>query len=231
MGMTLGAAAVSSVSNSAGSPVTVTYNGLTAGRGLVCAVMVHDSIGTSNSVDSISDGTTSFTLLGTYTFNDTLNWGLQIGYLPAQVAGGNKTITGAFTSGDGGTAGAVIICAEVYDSVTGGIAVDGTGNAQGSSADPTVNVTTGTANSAILAFVAPFSFPTGGSGYTVLKAVNWFLFETSEYDLDVGAAGTYAAGWTAAAAQWVIAAAGFKAAGGAGPAQHDPFTKVLFKAA
>ena len=199
----------------AGSPVTVTYNSLTAGRGLVCAVGVRDFSGTSSSVDSISDGTTNFTLIGTYQFNDTNNFGIGIGYLPAQAGGGNKTITATFTSADGASASAVIWCAELYDSVTGGIAVDGTGNATGNSTAPTVNVTTGSANSAILSFVVASLDPTVGAAYTSLVSNAWFLYEESEYDLDAGAAGTYAADWSMSSAQWVIAAAGFKASASA----------------
>ena len=212
MSITIGATAVFN----AGSGVTNSYtytNSVTAGRGMWLGILWAETGGTVT-VSSATVGADSATLVGTPAYNATTTWKSQVAYVPALSASGTPTITITFSAT---VASSAIWSQELYDSVTGGIAVDGVGNAQGSTSNPTVNVTTGSNGSAILAVLENSGAiaPLAGSGYT-LQTIAWFQNESWEYDLNMGTAGTYAANVTVVASQWSIAAAGFKASGGGG---------------
>jgi hypothetical protein len=139
-------------------------------------------------------------------------WTTQMAYLGTVSSGGSKTITVTFS----GAVSSYVFLQELHDGSNGGIALDGSCNASNAaSANPTCNVTTGSANSAIFAVLESIDTdPTVGANYTQLNETAWYQWEASEYDLDAGAAGTYAADWTAASGRWTIAAAGFKPASG-----------------
>lgn len=207
--MTLGAAYVG-VNGGSGAN-SLTYNGLTSGRGLVVMILWQDGAATTiTSVAATSES--NLTLIGTPSRNATTGWSSQIAYLGTISTTGNKTITTTFSDT---VIGSYVFAQELYDSVAGGIALDGFANTNGGTANPTVDVTTGSNNSAILAVLENSTgAPTAGSGYTA-QGTAWFNAEYWEYDLDVGTAGTYAANWTVASSNWSLAAAGFKAAGGA----------------
>lgn len=206
--MTLGATVVHGVgiSSAAYSPGAYT---LTTGRGVIALVVWQQTSGETISSVTVS-GESNMTVIGTPSVLAT-GWTTQLAYLGTVTSGGSKTITVNWT----GAVNSYVWLQELHDGSNGGIALDGFCNASNAaSADPTCNVTTGSANSAILgALESHDADPTVGANYTQLNETAFYSWEASEYDLDAGAAGTYAANWTAASGRWSIAAAGFKAAG------------------
>lgn len=212
MAMTLGVAVQHGADTLITNTKTVT---LTTGRGCVAMIVWQSATETISSV-TVS-GESNMTLVGTpsSTSND---WKTQIAYLGSVTTGASKTVTVNFSA----AVASYVFIQELHDGSNGGIALDGFGNAfNNASTNPTVNVTTSAANSAIFAVLSDHtSDPTVGGSYTELNETAWYGYEASMYDLDAGAAGTYAANWTAASGSWSIAAAGFKpsAGGGGGPA-------------
>lgn len=201
----LGATAVSGAGTS--DTNSQAYNGLTQHCGIVSLVVYQDT-GTETISSITVTSESSMTLVGTPSRNPTSNWSAQVAYLADTTTAGNKTILISLSGGllRNSYAWHYEVCGS-----GSGIALDGFGNTNGSTANPTVNVTTGLANSAIFAVLHNnTATPTAGSGYTGVNTA-WFNYEAAEYKLNAGAANTYAANWTLAAAQWTIAAAGFKA--------------------
>jgi hypothetical protein len=219
MAMTLGAtlvhAAANGTTNAPGAYV------LTAGRGVIALVEWQQTSGETISSITVS-GESNMTLIGTPSVN-TNKFTTQMAYLGSVTSGGSKTITVNFS----GSVPSYVFLQELHDGSNGGIALDGSGNAfSDASTNPTVNVTTGSANSAIFAVLESFSDPAVGANYTELNETAWYQYESTMYDLDAGAAGTYAANYTAASGGWSIAAAGFKASGGSNPGSGSDLSSV-----
>ena len=206
--MTLGAAKVET--NGSGTTLSPAAYTLTTGRGLVAMILWQQASGDTISSITVS-GESNMTLIGTPSVLAT-GWTSQMAYLGSVTSGGSKTITVTFSGSISASYG---FFQELHDGSNGGIALDGFCNASNAaSTDPTCNVSTATANSAIFAVSESHDAdPTVGANYTQLSEIAFFSWEASMYDLDAGAAGTYAANWTAASGRWTIAAAGFKAIG------------------
>jgi hypothetical protein len=90
---------------------------------------------------------------------------------------------------------------------------DATNGASGSStANPSLSLTTTTANAMIVALVANnVQTPTAGSGYTLTSIASTVV---GEYDLDAGAAGAKTVDFVASSDSWAMRAVSLKLAGG-----------------
>ena len=213
MSIVLGAAAVVN-DNATTQTIAVTYNSLTSGRGLVAMVIFGD-FGAEDITSITVTGESNMTLLGTHARSG-VNHSTQMAYLPAMTSSGNKTITATISQENQPVK--KLIVQEVYDDVTGEIVEDGVANGLGTAANPSINLTTGTDNDAILAvLISEGSEPTTGTGFTLLHSGASFAYERAQYDLDAGTAGSVAVGWTTpGTGDWSIAAAAFKGVAGAG---------------
>lgn len=221
--MSLGVAAVSAADTN-GSTASLSLTGLTAGCGIVAAVMIADDTGGSQTLTSVSDGTNTFTNVGTMALQPTSGWGIQQAFLAAS-AGGSLTLTATYTQSSG--TNALFIAQELCSGAgSGGIALDGTANGAATGANASVSVTTGSNNSAVIGFIFPGADPTAGANYTRVS-VAWFDFEAFEYDLDAGTAGPITVDWTNASSNWVMSAAGYKAAASGAAAETFGFRRRL----
>ena len=216
MAMTLGATVVhangSGTTNAPGAYV------LTTGRGVIAMVIWQQTGGETISSVTVS-GESNMTLIGTPSVL-AIGWTTQMAYLGTVTSGGSKTITVNFS----GSVSSYVFLQELHDGSNGGIALSGSGNASNAaSANPTVDVTTDAANAAILSVLTHIDTdPSVGANYTSLATSAFFQWEETEYDLDAGAAGTYAANWTASSGRWTVAAAGFKPSAGGGGGGSAP---------
>lgn len=224
MSLALGITPVFQTGDGSTTTVNVSLTGLTAGRGLVALILYQDQA--DNSVVSVAaTGESNMTLIGSEEYNSTLQWSARMAYLSAMVSGGSKTVTVTF----GTTRISNIIIAELYDTVTGGIDLDGFSGGQGSAANPAIAFSTSAANSAILSSIYPTNQITAYSaGYTQLASNVFFNLEDSAKDVDVGGAGSQTLTYTSAAGQWVGFAAGFKAAAASGPGAGQDSSAVQF---
>lgn len=216
-GATLGATFVDGSAFNA--TLNLTYNGLTTGRGLICAFVLGTS-GAGSTISSVTvSGESNMTVLGTPSLNTTLNMSTQLAYLSSLSVGGNKTISVNWSNNQS----IYGICQEVYFGSNGGITLDGSaGNNQGSLANPSINVTTSSADSMLFGFVeSNVPSQSAGACCTLLVGRATLNNEYTEYKLDAGAPGTYPVNFTITAGQWSSAVAAFKSAGGGGgPISH-----------
>jgi hypothetical protein len=98
-------------------------------------------------------------------------------------------------------------------------AEDARNGASGTSAGPTVSVSTSQSGSAIFAILSNDNGEaTEGASYTPETIGNIFQYDSGEYDIDAGAAGSKTVNFTlGGSGTWVINAIAIKAAGGAEP--------------
>lgn len=193
------------------SSLVLTYAGTTSGRGIVCGF---EFGGATSAITGVDVSGQAATLLGSNAYNSTMGYNTRLAYLGALSSGGSKTITVTWTNS--GTESLYGICQELYSNA-GGIAIDGTATGStGSTANPSLSVTTGAANSALFGFIADSSAePFAGTGFTEIIYQVQINLEESEYNLDAGASGSKTVGWTLSASQWTASAAAFTAAAGA----------------
>jgi len=207
--MTLGADVVHGVGTRGTN--TLIYNGLKAGRGLVCLVIFNDKGGEAIERITVSDEP-DMTLDGTPSRNELSNWSSQIAHIGALSTSGIKSIRVVISGKDAGDSYAY--CQELHDGRGGGIALDGIANAYGISPNPRLTIQTSSDHSAIFALVqSRAGDPAEGTGYASLAGSASFTWGEAEYDLDIGKAGTHAANFNVPAGSWTLAAAAFKPSG------------------
>jgi len=208
-----------------GTTISVTYAGLTAGRGIVIGVVWYHATATISSITLTSEANATL-LAGTLVRNAALNdTALQIAHLREITVGGTKTITATLSA----TPSAGAIFAQEYsgqDTVDFSDAATNTGT--GNSANPSITVTTNTDNDLIYSInVTNAEAQTAGAGFTLVSTNTAFWWEATEDDVDVGVAGAKTVPWTHAAGDWAISAAGFKPASTLGAAQFMVATRGL----
>lgn len=102
--------------------------------------------------------------------------------------------------------------------------LDGSGTtASGGPSSPSSSITTGQANSLIVAATSTNSgAATAGANYTMESTDTFIGYQAVEYDLDAGAAGSITVNFTdGGAGGWALAAAAFKVATGGSPVSQD----------
>lgn len=199
-----------------GTTVTVDLNGITADNLIVVFLGWNDVGATISTLQSVSDGTSGFTLL------DEIDTGSgqrgQIAYLLSANAG-NKTITATF---DEDTESAIIFAVEYsggtwsYESDSGGAGV----SSSPSSGNISASITDGViiCGNKLFETAATLSSPTIGgntptedAGYSPVGTYHHFFYRLNENISADDAAGTYSQSTT-----WVWGIAAFSVSGAAG---------------
>ena len=145
------------------------------------------------------------------------NGRMQWAYIAEVASGGNKTTSVTWSGGPS----AGVVKAWRLTGVDTTTPIDAASvSATASTANPTVNITTASANAAIF---SALNSQTGDpsdvqSGFTPEPMADIFWYNHGQYNVDVGAAGTKAVGYTLGAGQYVTSAIALKQAGGGGPA-------------
>lgn len=224
MTMTYSAQALVEQAN-ANSGGTIALTGLTAGRGLVFVGFLASTT-TPTSLVVTYNGTELFTVIGSPQTNTTSGWSIWNAYLPALTATSGNLVY-SFTGINFPTDSSYAIVKEIYDTVTGGIAVDASGGATGSSTDPTFNIATTASSNLIIGGMSSAAALTRGSGYSDNGSIGWYIGEWSQYQV-YSSSGTKAFNFTGLTSQWAGAATAFKAsAGGGGGATPAVVSKFL----
>lgn len=188
-----------------GTTVAATLTGTTAGRHLIVL------IGWENGTQTLSSVTCSGESDLTILTSSTANGGgrIAIAYLANNVNGGDKTVTATFS---GSVTGKAISVNEFYGGDTTSL-LDAQTTATGSTANPSLSLTTTTDNALIVSAVtAPSGSPTAGTDYTLISGTSlWGIAWKCEYDLDASTAGSKTVNFVnASATSWTMAAAAFK---------------------
>lgn len=188
-----------------GTTVAATLTGTTAGRHLIVL------IGWENGTQTLSSVTCSGESDLTILTSSTANGGgrIAIAYLANNVNGGDKTVTATFS---GSVTGKAISVNEFYGGDTTSL-LDAQNTATGSTANPSLSLTTTTDGALIVSAVtAPSGSPTAGTDYTLIAGTSlWGIAWKCEYDLDAGTAGSKTVNFVnASATSWTMAAAAFK---------------------
>lgn len=203
MAFSIGVGPTDTTDNDGSSSAQVTLNGTTAGRSLLVCVRWFNG---SETISSIACSGESNLTLQTRSGPDGGGRNVQWASLNNISTGGDKTITVTFS---GSTFHVGLMAVEVVGGDTTDI-FDAVGNASGSSADPTVNVTTAQLGAAIFAgcFTSNANELNPGSGYTSIAFGQTTGSAHGEYDLDAGAAGSKTANFTdsSGTGNWVISA-------------------------
>jgi hypothetical protein len=206
MAFSIGVGPVDTTDNDGNSTASIVLNGVTAGRSLaVCIRWVH-AFRIVDSVECTDESNLSLlTRWGDGTRN--IQWATKLNVTTS----GNKTITVTFS-------GAVTHVGIMVVELVGGnlTTLSGNvGNADGTSTDPTVGITTEDDGAAILAgcFTSNATDPSAGGGYTDITFGETTGSAHGEYDLDAGAAGLKTANFTGPFSSWVISAVSFAPAG------------------
>lgn len=204
------------VGTGSASPTNLALNGAnapTAGRSLVVGVVWSLSGITLTSVTLT--GESNLTRLTTQTGSVSgVDYSANIAYLSNITSSGNKTVGCNFS----GTPDAVTLFAiELIGGDTSALYDNAEAGAAGTSASPSVNIVTNTANACIVGLIGAGNSTTNpGGNYTRITLTNVENWEEGSYDLDAGAAGTIAYDWSlGGSAAYVLKCAAFKLAGGA----------------
>ena len=174
-----------------------TLNSVAADSMLVCMATMH-----ANDISSITITSESNAVLGTLETGgpDRVRMGYRL-----TTGSGNKTITFNFTA-------AVISQAYAAEySADNDISFDVEATDSGNSATPSVNFTTGEDNSMAHSVVATAGGDaSAGSGWTLrnISDPNWWA--ATEYDLDLGTAGSKTADYSVGSGSWGIAVMAFE---------------------
>lgn len=203
MSFTIGVGPQDTTDNDGGTTAGLTLNGVSAGRSLLVCVRWFNA---SAVISSISCTDESNLTLHTRSGPDAGGRNVQWATLDNVTTGGNKTITVTF---DVGTFHVGVMVVEVIGGNVSDI-FDAVANASGSSADPTVNITTGMDGNAIFAacFTSNANELIEGAGYTAVPLGQTTGTAHGEYDLDAGAAGSKTANFTdsSGTGSWVLSA-------------------------
>ncbi len=190
--------------------------GTTIGRSLIAVVFWYDPSVVITPVISVSGESNMTPIAGSKFANAAGNSAAgQIYYLANNTAGGTKTITV-----DLGTFGYADVVVMEYAGLDTSSQPDNSAfNDVGAPGDPTVNLTTTTANSLIVgAYIANSNFTvTEGSGYTLFGGSGFGVnigFAKAEDNLNAGAAGAKTVNFSGFADVWAMTTASFKAAAG-----------------
>lgn len=193
---------------------TLALTGLTIGRGLTVTFYLHGDVSSPTNLAATFNGTDVLTVIDSPQWNATSNWAVQVAFFPAVTAtAGNLVYT--FSGPADPSEISFAIAKEIYDDVVGGIAVDASGGATGSSTNPTFNIVTTASSTLIIGGLSSSASLTRGSGYNDNGSIAWYVGEWSQYQI-FSSSGTKAFNWTGATSQWAGAATAFKAAGGGG---------------
>ena len=208
--------ATGSASNSGGSSVAVTLT-LTAGRSLV---VIHNwATSQTGTITSITcSNNSNLTLIGSPT-RSAIDHNTQFAYLSNIGTGGSQTVTVNMSVAQDEMTTNVL---EYIGGDTTGVYDNAVNSGSGNSANPSISLTTNTANALIVGCCGDDAAdPTAGSGYTIITIANFWNFCSGEDQLDMGAAGAKTVAFTAASGNWIAVAAAFKIAGGAAAAEKN----------
>src|SRR5262245_23172196 len=191
-----------------GTSIGTTLASTTAGRGLVAIIMWFQS-GSGVAVSTVTvSGESNMTVLGSPAYNG--NGACQVAYLGNNTGGGSKTVTASVTPSL--SSNLVLHVVEVYDTSAGSITTDASAvNTGGSSSAPSTTIATGTNNSLVVGGCYYNTVEqTPGSGYTTLFSDLTFDGAQSQYDVDVGTAGSITFNYGQVVNNWSIGVAAFK---------------------
>jgi len=214
MAITRGVGPVYSVQIFSSTSGNVVLNGTTAGRMLVIGIAWQDESAEASITSITINGETNATLIaGSKAHTGSAGDHTQLAFHPNLTAGGNKTITVTFDQTVFATFGVMEYAGQ--DTTT---QPDASNNAVASAADPTLSLTTVSANALIVALVTTQGGePTAGAGYTLLGTRPNNSFKDEDEDLlDAGAAGAKTVNFTVAFGLYELSVASFKPAGGGG---------------
>lgn len=212
MAITLSAGPVAGGNVTTGSTITLAITPST-GDALVVGVVWRNSAHTISSITC--SGESNLTVHGSPTAEGG-GRSAQFASLNNVTVGEAKTVTITMSAGQAGSNYAVAFVMAVAGHNSGSF-YDTTAGATGTSAAPSVNITTANANALVCALCAHDGGgtpgdPAAGSGYTLVALTDGGQFNSGEYDLDVGVAGSVAAGFSlGGSATWVVKAASFNA--------------------
>lgn len=204
MAFVLGANAVYDGGSPGTSSDTISFvvSGCTAGRSLVVGA---EWVSSSPNISSITcSGESDLTLIGSKVSNSGITSSCQLAYLANITTSGDKTITITLSSA------ATYRGAFGYEFSGGRAAdfLDASLTGTGSSADPSISLTTGEDNTLVVSICSAVNaVSAAGSAYTLINMGG--SFRDGEYDLDGGTAGARAVDYTATTGSWAVAAASF----------------------
>lgn len=196
--ITLGAGPADATDNNDSNTAAVVLNSVTAGRSLVVAVRWLNATAILSSVSC--SGESNLTL-HPRAFESGSSRSVQFATLHNVSTGGNKTLTATFSVNSfhkGITA---------IEAVNAG-STEANANASGNSTNPTLDITTLSANAALFGFVSTNAAaePDPGAGFTRIVAGQTTGFVEGEYKLDAGIAGSKTVNFSALTGSWALAA-------------------------
>ncbi len=212
MAFTIGANPAEAMEGGGGTATTAS-TALTTGRQLVVLIAWYHSTVTFTNVKYDPGGADerTFTPVGSQVAGPD-DAKLHMAYLSNIPATKSTTIQATWSGGMSGSASI-----KVYELIGGDTTdcLDNSGSGTGSSATLSCSFDTNTASCAIFALGATAGGePTQDTGYTLYDSFNTGWYNGTEYNLDVGVAGTKTPAMTSGSAPWGFKAAAFKLAGG-----------------